>query len=220
MTIEFSSDLKGRFPDLRIFTLEVKDVEIAKRSDELEKFKETIFAEVREKYDLESLKYVSAFRMYRDFFWKIGIDPTKNRPASEALIRRILAGKHVPNINTLVDTYNLASVKSEVALAAFDEEKLEDELTMRFAVKDERFLGIGMEKPMNLKGGEVVVSDSKRLIALYPYRDAEYSKVSEKTKNVLVVVCGVPGITSEILNHSKQVTMQYIIRFCRGKIIS
>ena len=114
----------------------------------------------------------------------------------------------------------MASIKTEVALAAFDEETVDGELTMRFARKDERFFGIGMEKPMNLKGGEVVISDSERLIALYPYRDAEYSKVTEETKNVLVIVCGVPGIPLEILKHSKQVTTQYIVRFCQGTIIS
>jgi DNA/RNA-binding domain of Phe-tRNA-synthetase-like protein len=106
---------------------------------ELEGFKEQLFRQVKEKYSLESLKDVPIFRAYRDFFWKAGIDPTKVRPAAEALIRRILGGKAVPSINNVVDSYNLASIKTEVALAAFDEDKLKGDLIMRYAGKVRSF---------------------------------------------------------------------------------
>ena len=167
LKIEMSSDLKNRFPNLRALVFSVRDVEIAKMDNELERLEMEILKETREKYSLETLKDIPMFRAYRDFFWEVGIDPTKNRPATEALTRRVLAGKKLPSINTLVDAYNLASVKSQVALAAFDEDKVEGEPTMRFALRDERFLGIGMEKPMRLKGGEIVISDLDRVMAIY-----------------------------------------------------
>jgi len=215
--IKMSPDLKKRFPDLRILTFSVKDVKISQRNNELEKLKKTILKEVRERYNLESLKNISIFRAYRDFFWRIGVDPTKSRPAAEALIRRVLAEKPIPTINTLVDSYNFASIKSGVALAAFNKDKLNGELTMRLAFKNERFLGIGMNKPLYLNGSEVVVSDFKRLIALYPYRDADYSKVTEETKDVLMFVCGVPGILSETLTFARQVTLEYFRSFCNAR---
>ena len=218
MVINLSSELKRRFPDLRVLAFSMRGLKITKKNSELERFKEEVFREVREKYDLETLKDLPIFRAYRDFFWRIGIDPTKNRPAAEALIRRVLAGKSIPNINTLVDAYNLASIKSEVALAAFDEDRLKGELTMRFALEGEEFLGIGMSKPMKLKGGEVVISDSERLVALYPHRDADHSKVTEETRNVLILVCGVPGIPLERLTLAKQIAADYINRFCHGRI--
>jgi len=213
-----SQDLERRFPDLKVPIFSVKDARVTSRNDELEEFKQSTFRDVKQKYSLETIKDVSVFRAYRDFFWKIGIDPTKNRPAAEALIRRILAGKLIPSINTLVDAYNLASIKSEVALAAFDENKLKGSLTMRFALKGEMFPGIGMDKPASLNGGEVVISDSERLVALYPHRDADYSKVTEETRNVAMLVCGVPGISLDILLKSKQMAAEYIIRFCGGKV--
>ncbi len=218
LKIEMSSDLKNRFPNLRALVISVRDVEITKRDDELERLKMEILKETREKYSLETLKDIPMFRAYRDFFWEVGIDPTKNRPATEALTRRVLAGKMLPNINTLVDTYNLASVKSQVALAAFDEDKVEGKPTMRFAIRDERFLGIGMEKPMQLKGGEIVISDLHRVLAIYPYRDADYSRVTEETRNVLMLICGVPGITIETLNLAMQMALEYINGFCHGSM--
>ncbi|MCX8191793.1 MAG: phenylalanine--tRNA ligase beta subunit-related protein [Nitrososphaerales archaeon] len=182
---------------------------------QLEEFKEQVYKRVREEYTLEGLKDIKIFRLYRDFFWKIGIDPTKIRPAAEALIRRILGGKGIPQINTVVDTYNLVSINTGIALAAFDMSKLKGDLRMRFARPNERFLGIGMDQPMVLKGCEVVVTDEDNLIAIYPYRDADFSKVTEETRDVLFMVCGVPGIDEEKLEGARRLVLDYINKFCR-----
>jgi len=217
MDIKIDVQLKTQFSDLTVLTCEVKDVKVEKQNAELEKFKDEITEKVREKYDLDSVKNLPTFRAYRDFFWRVGTDPTKNRPAAEALIRRILGGRTIPQINTLVDAYNLASIKTEIALAAFDADRLKGGLIMRFSEKREKFLGIGMEKPMILKGGEIVVSDSEKLVAIYPYRDADDTKITKKTKNVLLLVCGVPGIREETLQDAAQVALEYITRFCSGE---
>jgi DNA/RNA-binding domain of Phe-tRNA-synthetase-like protein len=217
MTLKIDSKLKARFPDLNVLTLHIKGVQVKKRDSELEKFKVEVIRQVRNDYSLDSVKDQPIFRAYRDFFWSIKIDPTKIRPAAEALIRRILAGKTLPCINTLVDAYNLASIKSRIALATFDADKLEGDLLMRFAEEGERFYGIGIEKPLILKGGEIVVSDEEKLVAVYPYRDADNTKVTERTENVTIVVCGVPGIPKRDLENASQVVLDYITRFCDGE---
>ena len=217
MSLKIDSELETRFPDLTVLTLSIKGVHIQKRRDELEKFKAEVMRQVRNDYNLESVKDHPTFRAYRDFFWSIKIDPTKIRPAAEALIRRILAGKTLPCINTLVDAYNLASIKSRIALATFDADKLKGNLLMRFAEEGEQFYGIGMEKPLILKGGEIVVSDEEKLIAVYPYMDADNTKVTKGTENITIVVCGVPGITEETLENASRVALEYINRFCGGE---
>lgn len=215
--VKIDSRLKARFPELMVLTCEVRGVRVERRSVGLEKFKGELLEEVRKRYDLESLKGLPVFRAYRDFFWRVGVDPTKNRPAAEALIRRVLGGRSIPRINTLVDAYNLASIKTEIALAAFDADRLEGGLFMRFAEKGEEFLGIGMEKPLVLRGGEIVVSDGEKLVATYPYRDADDTKITEETRNVVLLVCGVPGIGEERLQEAARVALEYVIRFCGGE---
>ena len=217
MSLKIDSKLKTRFPDLNVLTHHIKGVHVRKRDNELENFKVEVMRQVRDDYNLDSVKDHPTFRAYRDFFWSIKIDPTKIRPAAEALIRRIIAGKTLPRINTLVDAYNLASIKSRIALATFDADKLEGDLLMRFAEEGEQFIGIGMEKPLILKGGEIVVSDEEKLVAIYPYRDADNTKVTEKTENVTIVVCGVPGIPKQDLENASQVAVEYINRFCGGE---
>jgi DNA/RNA-binding domain of Phe-tRNA-synthetase-like protein len=216
MNLKIDSELKTAFPDLTVLTLHINGVKIQKRNTELEKFKVTLTEQVRNEYDLNTVKNHPTFRAYRDFFWSIKIDPTKIRPAAEALIRRILAGKTLPCINTLVDAYNLASIKTRIAIATFDADRLKGDLLMRFAEEGEQFSGIGMEKPLMLKGGEIVVSGKENLVAIYPYRDADNTKVSEKTKNIMIVVCGVPGIPKQELEKASDVALEYVTRFCGG----
>jgi DNA/RNA-binding domain of Phe-tRNA-synthetase-like protein len=217
MNLKIDAKLKTRFSDLTVRLLQVNCVKIQKRDAELEQFKVEVMKQVRKEYSLDTLKDQPVFRAYRDFFWRVKIDPTKNRPAAEALIRRILGGKTVPRINTLVDAYNLASIKSRIALATFDTDKLECDLLMRFAEEGETFVGIGMEKPLVLKGGEIVISDEEKLVAVYPYRDADNTKVTEETKSVTIVVCGAPGINVEELEKASCVALDYIRRFCGGE---
>jgi len=191
--LRIEHDVRTRFPGTKVLIRRVNDVRVEKVNPQLEALKEKLIEETKSNFSVESLKDVPVFRLYRDFFWRLGIDPTKNRPAAEALVRRILAGKPISSVNSVVDAYNLASVKTLVALAVFDADKLRGELTLRFAKVGEEFMGIGMEKPLHLSGDEVVVSDAEKLVAVYPYRDAETSKVTRETKNLVILVCGVPG---------------------------
>jgi len=219
MTITISEEVRRDFPGLHVLTSRIEHVTVKKSDSKLEEFKGEVFKEVQRRYDLKSLKDRPILRAYRDFFWNLGVDPTKIRPAAEALIRRVLRGKPLPQINTLVDAYNLASVKTEIAIATFDYDTIRGELTMRYAKKEERFLGIGMDSSIKLKGNEIVISDDEKLLAVYPYRDAEDTKVTEATRNVLLLFCGVPGISVEKLLETRDVTLNLVTRFCGGMIV-
>ena len=218
VSLTLSPDVKAAFPELTVMVRQISNINVEMVNSKLEETKKQITEETQRFYTVETLKDRPILRAYRDFFWRIKVDPTKIRPAAEALIRRIVNGKPLPCINTLVDAYNLASVKTEVAVAAFDSDGLRGDLTMRFAEKDEEFLGIGMDKPLRLQGGEIVVQDAEKLVAVYPYRDAECTKVAEATKNVVLLFCGVPGISEEKLVDAQNVTSEYVTRFCGGTV--
>jgi DNA/RNA-binding domain of Phe-tRNA-synthetase-like protein len=215
LNIEESLTLK--FPGLRATICTISGVVIQKSNPALSDLRQTVENETRGKYTLETVRDVAIFRAYRDFFWRIGIDPTKIRPAAEALVRRVLAGKTLPNINTLVDAYNLASIRTSIALAAFDQAKLHGNLLMRFAHPSEHFLGIGMDEPMELGGREVVVADDENLVAVYPYRDADGTKVTEATRDLILMTCGCPGITDTSLGEAERLASEFILKFCGGK---
>jgi DNA/RNA-binding domain of Phe-tRNA-synthetase-like protein len=208
--------LGTEFPGLEALVFDVRGLRVEPANDALASFLEERTTHYRGTYMVETLKDEPRLRAYRDFFWRVGVDPTKVRPAAEALLRRVIQGKPFPRINTLVDAYNLASAETRVALAAFDAAKLRGDLRMRRARQGETFLGIGMEATATLKGVEVVCEDADRLVAIYPYRDAEASKVTSDTRDVRFLVCGVPGISEDALREATAIAANLVTRFCGG----
>ena len=209
-------DLAAEFPGLEALQFDATRLRIGPTEDAGAMFIEERLAAYRRTYVLETLKDEPRLRAYRDFFWRVGVDPTKVRPAAEALLRRVIQGKPFPRINALVDAYNLASAETRIALAAFDKAKLNGDLRMRRSRLGETFLGIGMQAPVALTGVEVVCEDADRLLAIYPYRDAEASKVTPATRDVRFLVCGVPGISHEALREAAAVAANTVMRFCGG----
>jgi len=219
MLLEVDEALEVKFPSLSALVMRLEGAEVRPEDSELEEFKGKVMERIRGRWALEQLREHPIFRAYRDFFWRVGVDPTKTRPASEALIRRVLRGRSLPRINTFVDAYNLASMESAVPLAAFDMAGLSGDLLMREANTGEKFLGIGMEKPVVLEGGEIVIEDGEKLVAIYPYRDAEVSKITVDTEDILMLVCGVPNVGSGVLENAERISLEYVIRFCGGSLI-
>ncbi|MFQ5977611.1 MAG: B3/4 domain-containing protein [Candidatus Heimdallarchaeota archaeon] len=213
----FSEELRNEYSDVFVPYATISGVEVATtQSPEFKARLAEISQQIREKFTLENLKDDALVRKYRTFFWRLNIDPTKTRPASEALIRRVLAG-NFPQINNLVDIYNIVSLETGIPLAAFDLACVSgDVLTLRFATENEPFVGIGMKKPKILRGGEVVIADAERLVAIYPHRDADYTKVTLETKDVVILLCGAPGVSIKTLNSALDLAVEWISDFCGG----
>src|SRR5256886_3816626 len=207
-------DLAAEFPGLEALVFVVTDLRVKPTDDVGAAFIEERVTGYRRTYGLETLKDEPRLRAYGAFFWRVGVDPTKIRPAAEALLRRVIRGKPFPRINALVDAYNLASAETRIALAAFDIANLRGDLRMRRSRPGETFLGIGMEAPVTLTGVEVVCEDADRLVAIYPYRDADASKGTPATRDVRFLLCGVPGSSHEALREAAEVAANTVIRFC------
>lgn len=216
MKLLISDEVRGAFPELRLAYLEIGGLQIGGESEKVTGLLREISEKVRGEMTIETVKDRADFRAYRDFFWKQGVDPTKTRPASEALVRRILKGSSIPRINDFVDAYNLASIETGVPIAAFDKEALEEEVVLRYSGEGEEFLGIGMEGSKRLEQRVMVMSSGEELVAIYPYRDAETSKITADTKDALLITCGAPGIGTEALLDAAGRARDYVILACGG----
>ncbi|RKX43257.1 MAG: hypothetical protein DRP27_08345 [Thermotogae bacterium] len=143
--------------------------------------------------DLDRLKDHPKIRAYRDFYWRMGIDPTKQRPASEALVRRLLKKRSLPRISYIVDAGNLASVETFIPIGIYDCSSVVGGLRLRLARKGEKFIDVVRnEKTLNVD--EIVLVDDEGPLHIFPYRDSYRTRVKEDTDEVYVVACGVEGI--------------------------
>lgn len=170
-------------------------------SPELDKLMEATVGSVKSSLTVEGLKDDEIIRLYRDFYWRLGIDPTKQRPAQEALIRRILRGGGLPKINPAVDIGNIVSVKYKVPVGLYDIKKIGgvSYIVLRRAAEGELFTPLGSPK-MTLSSNQIVLAtDDGRIIHVFPYRDSELTKVDEFTSDVLIVVAGIGGIPEDIV---------------------
>jgi DNA/RNA-binding domain of Phe-tRNA-synthetase-like protein len=207
------------FPELAICIGVICNVKVEKENEQVKSLKRVIYEEVRAKYNIETLKDDQTVRVYRDFYWRLGIDPTKTRPSGEALLRRVLHGDELPRTSTVVDAYNLASMKTIIPISGFDKDRLNPPFEVRFARNGETFTGIGMSKPITLTDKMLVLADQKQVLCIYPYRDSDYTKITENTRDVLVVGYGAPEILQEQIREAVETTLSYIKLVSGGETV-
>jgi DNA/RNA-binding domain of Phe-tRNA-synthetase-like protein len=78
----------------------------------------------------------------RRLYHALGIDPSKTRPSSEALLRRVLKGKGLYRVNALVDAANLASLTMLLSVGLYDADKIDPPVALRVGREGEEFAGI------------------------------------------------------------------------------
>ncbi|EHP68692.1 hypothetical protein MetMK1DRAFT_00031370 [Metallosphaera yellowstonensis MK1] len=165
--------------------------------------------ETEEKFrkgDTESLKIEPVVRAYRDFYWKIGIDPTKTRPSGEALRRRVVRGDSLPRINDVVDAGNLVSLETLISIGLYDLEKFKGEPWIVLSRGGELFQGLGNKIEELQRGVPIMVDELGTVMHIFPHRDSVLTSVRIDTRNVLVVGAGVPGIEPPLVMKAVKMT--------------
>jgi len=142
-------------------------------------------------YTTENIKQIPAIEATRTVYRACGKDPSRYRPASEALLRRLLRGFDLYKINTLVDLINLASITYGYSIGGFDAGKIEgDVLTLGIGKDGEPYEGIG-RGVINIYGLPVY-RDHKGGIGT-PTSDNERTKIELSTTQILVIINGYDG---------------------------
>lgn len=170
-----------------------------------EKYKQTLTT--------ESLKEMSGIAATRRVYRACGKDPSRYRPASEALIRRMLQGKKLYQIDTLVDLVNLASIAYGYSIGGFDADKFEGEtLTLGVGKAGEPYEGIGRGM-INIEGLPVY-RDEKGGVGT-PTSDNERTKMELKTTHLVVLINGYDGNEQRVRENA--VFIQKLLRkYCKS----
>jgi DNA/RNA-binding domain of Phe-tRNA-synthetase-like protein len=149
----------------------------------------------------------------RALYKALGIDPTKTRPSSEALLRRVLKGEALYRVNTLVDALNLASLRLQLSFGLYDLDHVRPPVVLRKGREGESYPGI--------RKGPVGVADRPVLVDAEgpfgnPTSDSARTCVTASTRTALVVAYA-PGAWSDtrVLDAVVQ-TQELMTRFCGG----
>lgn len=170
--------------------------------------------ELRSRYQSpDALREDPVVKAYRHLLWRLKIDPTKVRPSSEALARRVLRGRRIPRINSVVDSGNIASLETMVPIGIYDADNLSPPLVLTLSRGGEEFQPIGGD-PQKLRPGIPVLVDSKgRVIHLYPHRDSVDSMVTRETRSVLIIAAGAPGVARARVARAAKETAELLAKY-------
>ena len=128
--------------------------------------------------------------MTRRAYKALGKDPARYRGSAEALLRRVVAGKGLPQINAVVDIINLVSLESRLPVGLYDTAHVRGVVVFRAGRAGETYKGIG-KYDLNLEGLPLFADDQG------PHgsatSDSERTMVTSKTEGILAVIVSFGG---------------------------
>ena len=190
LTIEVSDELRQAWPQFRGAAV-FASVTNSAHSEALWKRIEEYMELYRAKYTTDSIKEMPAIQATRQAYKKCGKDPSRYRPSSEALCRRILRGLPLYQIDTLVDLINLASINSGHSIGGFDLDKIQgDRLVLGIGKAGEPYEGIGRGE-LNIEGMPVYRDEVGGVGT--PTSDNERTKITSGTSHLLAIMNAYSG---------------------------
>jgi DNA/RNA-binding domain of Phe-tRNA-synthetase-like protein len=121
----------------------------------------------------------------RTMYKRVGLDPTKTRPSSEALLRRVRKGDTLPRINSMVDVCNWCSLEFQLPYGLYDAGRIEGDVALRLGADGESYAGIRKDEVH--VGGRITLADRLGPFG-NPTSDSARTMVTTDTKRALLVV--------------------------------
>ncbi len=120
----------------------------------------------------------------RKLYRLVGVDPTKDRPSSEKLLRRVIQRRPLPKVNKLVDAMNLVSLREQCPIGVYDSDKVVPPALIRIGTPDEEFIGLS-GKSVNLEG-RLAIGDGEGLFG-NPSLDSARTIVTRETVRAFAI---------------------------------
>ena len=121
----------------------------------------------------------------RTMYKRVGIDPTKRRPSSEALLRRVRKGEPLPRINSMVDVCNWCSLEFQLPYGLYDAARIDGDVMLRLGAEGESYPGI--RKDDVHVGGRITLADAAGPFG-NPTSDSARTMVTTETQRALLIV--------------------------------
>ncbi|HUL35704.1 MAG TPA: phenylalanine--tRNA ligase beta subunit-related protein [Candidatus Eisenbacteria bacterium] len=140
--------------------------------------------------DPRALMDAPAISATRAGYRALGKDPARYRGSAEALLRRLVSGKHFPNVNCVVDIVNLVSVESRLPIGLYDTAQIQGDVVFRTGKKGETYKGIG-KFDLNLEDLPVFADAAGPHGS--PTSDSERTMVTPSTEHVAAILISFSG---------------------------
>lgn len=160
----------------------------------------------------EQINAVPQIAAMRSAYKALGKDPSRYRGSAEALLRRVLQGKGLYQINSVVDINNLLSLESLNPAGTYDLEKITLPIELRIGAAGESYKGIGKDL-INIENLPVFADAAGAFGS--PTSDSERAMVRLETRKILMVIFSFTG--AEGLERWVQRANELLGRYCGGE---
>ena len=186
-----SMEIQIGLPGVKLGVVEADGLHVVPVNEGLAKLMDEISERKRNEFTVESLAEAPAIRAVRAMFREWGMDPSKYRPSSEALLRRVVQGKGLYRVSNAVDICNLGSIQTGWPFGCYDRARIRPLIELRHGAAGETYEGIG-KKMWHLDGRPVLADPDGPFGS--PISDSTRSMITESAREILVVIYAPSGV--------------------------
>jgi DNA/RNA-binding domain of Phe-tRNA-synthetase-like protein len=188
--IEFEPRLSELLPGFLIGVVEARGLRITPHDVALWSEIDAVVSKVSGSLRVEQIPDLPQVAGLRQAYRALGKDPTRYRGSQESLLRRVLKGKGLYQINTVVDINNLVSLESRHSAGTFDAGRVEPPVVLRAGRPGETYYGIGRDL-LNVEALPLLVDTQGPFGS--PTSDSERTKVTIETTHTLTTILSFAG---------------------------
>lgn len=214
MNFTIDESIKKVIPNCRLGYITVKNATVRGTPPALAQEFGKLQAEVANIYKLDLLTTTPRIIAVRTMYKKLDFDPSRYRPASEALVRRVLKNKSLYYVNSAVDVNNYCSIKYLVPFGLYDLDKIMSNVEYRM-VTSGTYVNIASKEVS--AGGKPFLTDETGVFG-NPTSDARRTAVTLATTNLLSVIYADEEVTDEQLKAILDETANMLILYNGGTI--
>ncbi|MED4876868.1 phenylalanine--tRNA ligase beta subunit-related protein [Anoxybacillus geothermalis] len=209
-----SEQLKQRLPSAKFGIIRYRHIDIGDSPQmlkgRLELFQESIYIELQEK----PIADIPELAEWRRAFKQIGTDPSRYRPSSESLYRRIQKKNFIPSIHSAVDVNNFFSLYYKIPLGIYDLDRIEGTVAITIGTEQDEYIALN-GRPVNF--ADKLVSKDERGPFGSPIVDSERTAVTRETKNALQIVYFLPSMSEDAARRQLQAIQTMFVQIHGGE---
>lgn len=209
--ISVSVDPKLKKLGFKLSAAVIEEVSVKKKHEGLERLKKNFIGKV----DLNSKEEEKVIQGYLDLYNDTGVK--QDYHAVQNLIDLAKKSGNIPQINTVVDSYNLISLKKGLIVGAHDLDKISGNVRVKFGEGKETYIPLGQTEKVPIKKGEYVFVDDKVVLCRLDVKQGEPTKVDKNTKHIFLYVQGNKNTSQEYIEEAMEEILANIAKYCGGK---
>lgn len=185
MKVQLDATVSERLPRLFLGILHYSGASVSDSPKMLQGRINYFVEGLRLEHDVSKLTEIEGIREWRAAFKQAGIDPSRYRPSSEALLRRLLQGNAFFWINSAVDINNFFSVHHALPFGIYDQDQLVGDVVFRIGRADDIYEGLN-GREVNMEG-KLLLADENGAFGS-PIVDSKRTSVTESSRNLMQVI--------------------------------